>query len=266
MKNIVYSLVFLLFVACSQDIDLDLPTYEPRLTIEFYLEEGRPIRAFLQESLNYTDERIINTMEGATVILRYKNQMDTLQNRIFIDSAFNKVYNYFNPKIFYPEHNVDYHLYVKDKQGRELFSTARYSDPVKIDSIAYDFNQEGEARIGLVFTDPREKINFYRIVAFPADTVITEDETWDFSLSDNSFNGDRFSFFTGFTFKNGRKVIARLYNLDPKHNEFAESVSTARQSNFNPFGQPAPLRGNIIGGHGIFTILSYDEVLVTLVE
>jgi hypothetical protein len=52
--------------------------------------------------------------------------------------------------------------------------------------------------------------------------------------------------------------------LDPKHYEFTESVSTARQSNFNPFGQPAPLRGNIIGGHGIFTVLSYDEGIVKI--
>ncbi|MGF1639106.1 MAG: hypothetical protein ACFCUU_18665 [Cyclobacteriaceae bacterium] len=35
-------------------------------------------------------------------------------------------------------------------------------------------------------------------------------------------------------------------------------------SHFNPFGQPAPLRGNIVGGLGIFTVFSYDEVLVNI--
>lgn len=264
MKGFLFACLILLFAACSQDITLDLPVYEPRLTVEFYLEEGQPLRCFLQESLNYTDQRIINLIDGATVILKYKDQADTLQQGVFVDPLFNKVYNYSNPKIFYPEPNVEYQLYIKDIQGRELFSTARYIEPVKIDSIAYDFNQDGEARIGLVFDDPKAQANFYRIVAFPADTVITEDETWDFRLSDNSFNGNRFSFFTGFAFKKGRKVTARLYNLDPKHDEFTESVSLARQSNFNPFGQPAPIRGNIIGGHGIFTVLSYDELLITL--
>jgi hypothetical protein len=37
-------------------------------------------------------------------------------------------------------------------------------------------------------------------------------------------------------------------------------VATARQSNFNPFGQPAPIKSNVNGGLGIFTALSYAEI------
>lgn len=264
MRVLFFVISTFLFFSCSKTLELDLPEYEDKLTVEFYLEDGKPIRCFLQESLKYTDERIINLVEGATVLLKYGNQVDTLQNRISIDSTFNKVFNYSIPKIFRVDRNLEYQLYVTDREGRELLATARASLPVKIDSTVVDFNDNGEARLGLVFNDPAQVVNYYRIVAFPADTVATEENTWSFILTDNAFNGQKFSFFTGYAFDKGRLVMARLYSLDKAHYDFEQSVSTARQSNFNPFGQPAPIVSNVIGGHGIFTVLNYDEVLMNI--
>lgn len=263
MKYLIISILSIsLLSSCSQSLDLNLPMYEPKLTVEFYLENGKPLRCLLQESLNYTDQRLVNWIDDAIVLLKYGDQVDTLQNNLYLDTLFDKAYNYYNPKIFEAKTNVTYTLYIKDKQGRELSSTTKYTEPIKIDSTLYDFNSEDEARVGLVFSDPAQSINFYQIVALPADTVVTEEDTWDFSLEDNSFNGLRFSFFTGYSFERNRTVVARLYNLDSEYHAYLQSVSIARESNFNPFGQPAPIRSNIIGGLGIFTVLSYDEVRV----
>lgn len=264
MKNFIFACILTSVLACSKPVQLDLPKYEPKLTVEFYLEEGRPIKCWLQESLNYTDSRIINPIQDAMVLLKYGNVTDTLKNVFYFDSLYSKVYNYFTPKLFKVEENLEYQLLIVDKAGRELTAKTTYKKPIKIDTIVYDFNQNNEARIGLVFSDPATEVNFYRIVAIPADTIITEDETWSFNIIDNSFNGIKFSFFTGFAFERGREIKARLYNLDKAHYDFHQSTSNARQSNFNPFGQPAPIISNVKGGHGIFTILSYDEVKVKI--
>jgi hypothetical protein len=263
MKYSAYILV-ILFSSCSKTLDLDLPKYEPKLSVEFYLEEGKPLRCLLQESLNYTDERLIELVEGATVILKYGNIVDTLRNDSYVDAVFQKAYNYYNPKLFVMRDNIEYQLYIKDRQGREMTSSTISIPRIKIDSAVYDFNQDGDARVGLIFTDPGQSKNYYRIVAYPADTTVSEEETWSFNLTDNSFNGQRFSFFTGYAFEKNTSVVARLYNLDSYHYIFEQSVSTARQSNFNPFGQPSPIISNVVGGHGIFTILRYDEIIVDI--
>lgn len=254
----------LLLSSCSQTVELNLPKYTPKLTVEFYLENGKPLRCLLQESLNYTDDRIINLVENAVVTLTYNGIIDTLQNTFFLDSAFNKIYNYYNPKILTLQTGVEYRLYIRDKEGKELFGSASYVHPVKIDTAVYDFNPQNLARIGLLFVDEPSLMNYYRIVAFPADSIVDQEDTWSFITTDDLFNGQRFSFFTGFGFRNAQKVKARLYTMSKAHYDFSQSVATARQSNFNPFGQPAPIISNVTGGLGIFTALSYDEVEVII--
>ena len=261
MKLLPFLLGFLIALAsCNRDIDLKLPEYAPKLTVEFYLENGKPLRCLLQESVNYTDDRIINLVENALVTLSHNGIVDTLQNAFFFDPTFNKIYNYYNPTILTLQNGDEFKLYIRDIEGKELFASTKYVNPIEIDTAVYDFNDQNLARVGLEFVDEASEIDFYRIVAFPSDTVVDEESTFSFITTDDLFNGQPFSFFTSFRFERDQKVMTRLYSMPRDYYDFLQSVATARQSNFNPFGQPAPIKSNVNGGLGIFTALSYAEI------
>lgn len=253
-----------LITGCSKEIELDLPEYEPKLVLEFYLENDKSLNCLLQESIKYTDTTTYKLVENALVVLSYDGIKDTLPNTIFFDPHFQKFYNYHNDKIMQLKPDIDYEVYVKDVQGRELRGRTRLNDIVPIDSLVYDFNSANKAATGLIFSDNATEKNFYRIVAFKDAPTVSEEGVWDITFNDNLFNGDRFSFYTGYAFNPGDTVTGRLYHLTTEHFRFTESVDNAQSSNGNPFGQPANIISNVTGGIGIFTTLIYDEKVIII--
>lgn len=251
--------VIILLTACNQVVELNLPKYENQLVMEFYLEDGLPLRAAIQESINYTDTALISIVSNALVVLSYNNQNDTLLNAFEFDSRLGKVYNYTNPKIMQLQENVTYSVYVKDQIGRELRGTTTYKKPIVIDSAFFRYNDAGKASAVAVFQDPANETNYYRLLSFKDSIVPTSGDRWDARFRDITFNGEQFSFNTGFSYLPGDTVISTLYSLTPEHYFFSESAGAARGANFNPFGQPAAIKSNVTGGIGIFTTLSYDR-------
>jgi hypothetical protein len=257
---IAISITFMTFITgCSSEIELDLPEYEPKMVLEFYLENEKPVRCLLQESLPYTDTTLFKLIDNALVVLSYEGISDTLSNTIYLDPHFSKVYNYYNPKIIRLKPDTEYEVFVKDSRGRVMTGRTRLNNLVPIDSLVYNFNAGNKAAAGLILTDNGSTKNYYRIVAFKDGPAIIEDEVWDITFDDNLFNGDRFSFYTGYAFNPGDTITGRLYHLTEAHNSFTGSVNNAQASNGNPFGQPANIISNVSGGIGIFTTLIYDE-------
>lgn len=257
-------IICLLGSSCSKDITLNLPTYESKLVIEFYLENNKPLKCLLQESVPYTDTSQLKLVNSALIVLKYSGISDTLLNIFYRDSKFEKIYNYYNPKLMNLRPGIDYELYVKDSQGREMSAQTRVNTLVGIDSFIYNYNSINNAAVGLVFNDNSSEKNFYRIVAFKDSIVVKEERTWDITLTDNVFNGNQFSFYTGYTYNRGDTITGRLYHLTADHYNFASSVNNSQSSNGNPFGQPANIVSNVSGGHGIFTVITYDEKKVIL--
>jgi hypothetical protein len=258
-----YLLFFLLLsccflVACSKAIDLNLPVYEPKMVVEFYLEDKQPLRCLLQESVTYTDTKPLQLIDGALVVLSYQGKNDTLTNQRLLDRKLGKAYNYANTKLFRAQLDVVYELYIKDKQGREMRGKTQFLRIVPIDSLVYKFKKDSVS-VSMLFKDPAQEVNYYRLVAYPEREVIVEEGSWDISLRDLIFNGQTFSFFTGYTFSKGDTVVGRLYHLTANHFEFTESVQNAQTANGNPFAQPANIRSNVVGGLGIFTAITFDE-------
>jgi hypothetical protein len=251
--------ISLLIAGCRKEVKLNLPEYEPKMVLEFYLENNKPLKCLLQESINFTDTARFNLIDNALIVLSYNGVKDTLVNTFFFDSKFEKIYNYHNPKIMQLEPNVDYEVYVKDDKGRELRGKTRLNNIVPIDSLVYNFNSSNKAAAGLIFNDNGSTNNFYRIVAFKDAPVVKEDSIWDIRFNDILFNGEQFSFYTGYAYNPGDTVIGRLYHLTDEHNNFTESVDNAQSSNGNPFGQPANIITNLTGGIGIFTTVIYAE-------
>jgi len=246
-------------IGCNKEIDLNLPEYEPKLVLEFYLENNTSLRCLLQESTMYTDTSQLRLVNDATVIVSYNGIQQTLVNRMIIDPRFDKIYNYYNPHIIQLQPNTEYEVYVKDGKGRELRGKTRLNNLVPIDSLVYNFNASNKAAAGLLFKDDSRTKNYYRIVAFKDAPVVKEDSLWDITFNDNLFNGEQFSFYTGYAYNRGDTITSRLYHLTEEHYRFTESVNNAQASNGNPFGQPANIVSNLTGGLGIFTTLIYDE-------
>jgi hypothetical protein len=264
MVNHLLLLMVLIFTGCSKEIELDLPTYEQKMVLEFYLEENKPLSCLLQESIAFTDTARFKLIDSALVILKYDGMQDTLQNTLYIDPKFQKIYNYHNPKVINLQANVEYEVYVRDSKGREMTGRTMLNSLVPIDTLVFDFDSNNEAAVGMIFNDDGSKRNYYRIVAFKDAPTVLEDGVWDITFNDNLFNGDQFSFYTGYAFNAGDTVLGRLYHLTEAHYDFAESVNDAQTSNGNPFGQPANIITNLTGGIGVFTTLSYTEKMVII--
>lgn len=252
--------IFALFgIACSKEIQLDLPVYQPKMVLEFYLENNKSLNCLLQESIPYTDSNRFKLIDSAIVVLSYDGFKDTLVNTFYVDPYFGKFYNYHSEKIMHLKPNIIYEVYVKDSKGREMMGRTRLSDIVTIDTLVYNYNSGNKAAVGLVFTDKGSTRNYYRIVAFKDTFAVQPDDVWDITFNDNLFNGDQFSFYTGYAFNPGDTITGRLYHLTEEHNNFTESVNNAQSSNGNPFGQPANIITNLTGGIGIFTTIIYSE-------
>ena len=258
-NSFVRAILCMLLTGCQTDIQLNLPEYKPQMVLEFYLEDNKPIKCLLQESIHFTDTIQFRLIDSAIVILSHEGINDTLQNTFYLEPQFRKVYNYFNPKIINLKPNISYSVFVKDRKGRVMTGSTKLINTVQIDSVVCNFSASGKAAAGLVFEDSGIARNFYRIVAFRNTAVIEPDSVWDISFSDILFNGRKFSFYTGYAFNTGDTVSARLYHLTEDHYKFAESVNNAQSSNGNPFGQPANIISGLTGGIGIFSTISYDQ-------
>ncbi|MFN4881609.1 MAG: DUF4249 family protein [Bacteroidota bacterium] len=248
-----------LLSACRKEIQLNLPEYEPKMVLEFYLEDNKSLNCLLQESIVFTDTALYKLIDNALVVLSYNGIKDTLFNTIYVDAKFQKIYNYHNDKIIQLQPDTDYEVYVKDSKGRVLTGKTRLNSMVPIDSLVYNYNSDNMAAAGLIFNDNGSTKNYYRIVAFQDAPTVNADDVWDITFDDNLFNGDQFSFYTGYSYEPGDTITGRLYHLTEEHNNFTESVNNAESSNGNPFGQPANIITNLTGGIGIFTTLIFDE-------
>jgi hypothetical protein len=262
MRKLYTSILFIgciLTTGCTRDIELDLPEYKPKMVLEFYLENNRPLHCLLQESIPFTDTAQFKLIDQALVVLSYGGIKDTLINTIYVDTFYQKIYNYYNNKTIQLQPNLDYELYVKDAQGRELTGKTRLIQEVPIDTLVYNYNSDNKAAAGLVFTDDGTTKDYYRIVAFNGSPGENSDDLWDITFTDVLFNGSQFSFYTGYSFDPGDTITGRLYHLTEEHYNFAQSVNNAQSSNGNPFGQPANIVTNLTGGIGIFTTLIHSE-------
>lgn len=252
------SLIFIV-AACQKTIQLKLPKYEPKLVLEFYLQDGYPLACLLQESINYTDTAKVKLVQGALVILSYNGLSDTLFNTPYVDKELGKISNYFNPKKIKLLPNTDYYVYINDGKGKEIRGKTSVKDIVPIKTLTYKYDDANKASAAVVFNDDGNTTNYYMFAAFRNTPSFGEGLVRDTRLNDIIFNGRQFSFDTRFVYEKGDTVTARLYHLTDEHYNFVESVSNAQAANGNPFGQPANILSNVTGGIGVFSTLNYDQ-------
>lgn len=265
MRVILVILAFLLHSSCDKVVEVNLPAYEQELVVEMYLEKGKPLRCLLIESLPYTDTAINKPVNNALVVVSDGSRNDTLKPQINQDPQTGRYFNYYNPRLVDGDPDRIYKLTITGNDKQVISSTRFSEEKISFDSLVVRESQvEADSfSVGLVFTDPPEKENYYRM--FFGNTVnFTSDDPTDVRLNDVAFNGKRFSFFSEPDFARNDTVVVRLYSLSKEHYEYLESSGNARRSNFNPFSQPGRIKSNISGGLGIFTPVVYSERTVVI--
>lgn len=265
MKLIVMCGILAGFLSCDKKVDVALPSYEQELVLEMYLEKGQPLRCLLIESLPYTDTAINKPVNDALVILSDGLKNDTLIYEINQDKRNGRVYNYFNPRLVTAESNKVYYLTIIGND-KKITGTTRFSQRIiPIDNVIVREapNHPDSFSVGLTFTDPDDRDNYYRVL-IGKDINYFRSEPTDFRINDVSFNGKTFSFFSEPDYAKNDTVTIRMYSLSKEHYDYLESMGNARRSNFNPFSQPSRIKSNVVGGLGIFTSILYTEKKVVI--
>lgn len=249
----------------TQEVDIELPEYESRLTLECYLEPGQPYRMSLTRTSSYFEAFPTDNLEyfnqlledSASVVIRHNGEEYILENTLEGDFERLKIYNYINDAIVPEDYDNDFTLEVVTKEGKTIAATTRLLPVVPIDSTVVEFSTTDTlARILTYVTEDETKTNYYRRTFHEAslDSLII-----DVAFDDRAVEGT-LVFGTFFDYAVGDTVVNTIYHISEDYYKFLNSVQFAEGSNGNPFAQPSPIISNLSGSAnaiGIFTGVSY---------
>ncbi len=261
-----------LLASCNleQEVDIELPAYNDRPVVEFYLEPGQPFRALITRSDAYFDDlpSLENfpgglLLEGAEVEVSYGGNTVRLNNQLFFNPQTGKLYNYIAEAIVPDQTGEEFELLITYPNGTVTTAQTTLLPKVQIDSVVVEYPDDLTdtlARALTYFTDPAETSNFYRRTLH-LNTLDSLPEQ-DFIADDGIVDDNLVVFGTGFDFEEGDTLINTLYHISEEYATFLESIDAAAAANGNPFGQPSPIISNLQGNAnaiGIFTGLVYDR-------
>ncbi len=274
MKNIFIGTSLLLLLASAacnltQEVEIELPVYESQTVVECYLVPGEPFTALITRSASYFDpfptssESFIESilLDGASVRIRFDNEIVELQNQNFFNLFTGKLYNYVSTKRVPERFNEPFTIEIITPDNRIVTGETYIPTYVPIDSVVVEFTaQDTAARVLTYWTDNPDETNFYRnILAFGTLDSIE----FDFTLDDNFIDSTKLVVGTGFDYEIGDTIINVIYHLTEDHYNFMNSITNANNANGNPFGQPSTIQSNLNAENnsaiGIFTGMTFQE-------
>lgn len=258
----------------EKEIDLELPFYESQYVVECYLEPGEHFRLALSRSVPYFEpfpedpsEFVSDILvDSAVVVISHAGKDYVLSNEIDVASLLNKtkVYNYYLPEPVPVDFSSDFLLTITTTDGKVITGKTRLLPPVPIDSIIVEFDQERDtlARALTYLTDDPAQNNYYRRMYHINSLDSIPDQ--DFVTNDDFVDNQVIAFGSGFELEEGDTIYNTIFHIDRAYFDFWNSTFNAINANGNPFGQPSGIVSNVSGGVGIFTGLSYDQVMTVV--
>jgi hypothetical protein len=261
-----YFLLALAFAACNleKEIDLDLPVYTSKPVVECYLEEGKPYRLLLTNSLSYLEiPDSLPFYKGALVIIEHNGIKDTLQEGFFLDPFSQKLYNYGSSTVINSTFPSDFNLYIQTPSGDVITDTATFLPVIPIDSTSYTFVADTAAAFLMYFRDDQSRRNYYRQILSKG-ALVDKDVVRDITFTDDILS-DSVIVGSGPFYKHGDTVTVSFYHMEREYYKFLESFQDAANANGNPFAQPTRILSTVKGNAlGVFTTIAYDRKEVIL--
>ncbi len=229
-----FPLLILFLSGCEKVIDVDLNESEPALVIEGNLSQNEgTLEVKISNTASYFSNQPMPKVEEASVMLTngpgFQLQAEQTEPGLYrlddLPVNFNSVYR----------------LTVK-MDGQEYTGVSTLNPLVKIDSIAYEYQQEqiffeGGYRVLLYFTDPGEEENYYRVKLYKNGERF--DEVDDLIIfDDSSLDGKSIQVrLRGQLFEPQDTVKVELLSID--YNAWEYFSSLREVANLNP-GSPSP--------------------------
>lgn len=249
----------------NEEVKLSLPPHEESLLVECYLEPGENYRALVSKTMDFFADKKTESVDSVKIVIYSGGEEKELKNLPTADTLYNKMYNYWYPEEVTFEEGKEYQISIS--YGGEISATGktRFMPKARVKDISFKFSPEVDsiASIFVEVEDNPEVRNYYRLVvrAPNPSAGVTYDGLWE----DSDAINDSLTFYTNYDFQDGWTVVVNVYHLEEQYYNFLKSVAQARESNYNPFMQPASIQSSLEGATGIFTTISLtsDTVIVT---
>ncbi len=289
MKNIfiLYFIAFISiigFIACEEELDLDLPDTTNQLVVEGWISEGDVPFVYMTKTLPAIGEIRFSEIDsffvgGAEITVKSEDQTMVLQEYV-LDSTviFYTVSqaDLFSGNFFVGEAGKYYDLEI-NMDEREITGRTKIPNSLPLDSIWYDFRQVGDtdslARIFVRINDADTLGNFYRFFTqrndepeFPGsnsvfDDILINGKSFPSFVERGQNPNDEFDFETFGYFFAGDTVNVRMSAIDEAHYNYWNTYEANAQGG-GPFSGITVVDSNlegeevigVWGGYGMQTI------------
>ncbi len=279
-NNVIALFLIIIFItSCEKNVTVEIPKATEEIVVEGVIETDAVAIVFLSHTLPFfgqinISDILLNSILGATVIVEDGSMTDTL-------FQITPLYGIYMGSKIHGTPGNKYKLTVI-AEDKILHAFTSIPMPVKLDSVWWKPNGNRDS-LGFAWahlSDPDTIGNCYRWYAkrinrytfgedigkikdstfIPPPGSVFEDKFINTKSFDLSFPRGKFQFSNKkddlndeeFYFKRGDTIVIKFCSIDQSHFEFWRAEETQVQNNGNPFGSPAPLPSNILGGLGFW--------------
>lgn len=268
-RNILLVVCLLFSVsACDEnqeEVVIALPAHEEAILVECYLEPGENYRALVSKTMDFFEAEETESADSVKIHIFSDGVEKELKNMTTADTLYNKMYNYWNPEQVTFEEGKEYQISISYGDKVSATGKTKFLPKPQIKDINCKYSQEVDSLAALFveIEDNPEEENFYRMVVRGPNPSVghTYEGLWD----DTDAADGSLTAYTNYSFWEGERVVINVYHLEEQYYHFLKSVAQARESNYNPFMQPASIQSSLEGAAGIFTAISLtsDTIKVT---
>lgn len=263
---------FLSLVACTTEVEVDLPDQESHIVVEGWIENDQIANVMVTRSAGFFDPLDSNTLASLLVLdakVTVRSTKNGQTESEVLTLGFDE--NLF-PPIVYRSSNLKgkigqrYDLEVI-ADGDTLTSSCYIKQPIALDSIYFELNDNSDSLGYLkgVLSDPDTLGNRYRFytkrlnrdsVYDPVRGSLREDAVVNGFTFETFFYRGRSSFDDSTNveeealFRLGDTIDVKTTQLEFDHFRFWDSVN--KNGGDSPFSSPSNIAGNINGGLGIW--------------
>jgi len=304
MKNpirihmILFLLLPLAFFGCQQEIEVDLPDYEPKMVVEGSIENGRPAMVILSKSISYFANIDLNYLlnnvfirDAEVYVTSSDGEMERLMFQYCADSP---IYFAYCGNNIRGKENTSYTLTI-NYEGKTYKATTTIPHTFDLEAIWFSslseyLNADTMRTIRIQMTDNPAEENYYAFqlkVSCPS----FKDRLWvspvPIAFDDKSFNGLTFNYElerygtssmfsymlsederqaqSRLTFRPGDTVYVKHSQMDYNTYRFMLTGGTEAIVGTNPFTNPAPVISNIEGENALGAWCGFASKIDTII-